>query len=367
MSARLCADILERAGHEVSTADVSALFASSDGIGYPVSDRTTFHPGGLSIYHLNPSMLLPGIIRSGLSRYYRSYNIGYWAWELECLPDEWIEAIRFMNAILVPSRFCQAVVQHYTSKPVLVVPHPVQEVMVPAAPAAGDAGRFRVLSIFRFGSSFERKNPIALVRAFRAAFGDEDAVRLVLKTSYGDRYPSDKAQLMREVGDGRNIDVIDEVWEEKRISALIQSADVYASLHRSEGFGLPIAEAIMLERPVIATNWSGNTDFCSAEHTFPVDYRLIRFDDGHPDYEGVPEARWADPSIEHAAKQLRRIRKDPDAARRKAEAAKRDLIRHLQSFSYERALQTLIAGETVAPTGRVMGPEYGSLRRSAAD
>jgi glycosyltransferase involved in cell wall biosynthesis len=198
-----------------------------------------------------------------------------------------------------------------------------------------------VLNVFSFGSSFERKNPIALVEAFRLAFRNDPDAELVLKMSHGARHADEMARLKRAVADMANVVLIDAVWDEARLAALKRSADVYASLHRSEGFGLPIAEAIMAGVPVIATNWSGNVDFCPTDCTFPVDYALVPFRDSHPDYDAVGDARWAHPAVAHAAQQLRRVRGDLAAAREKAQRARQALVRHLRAFSYETALASL--------------------------
>src|SRR5262249_1767539 len=154
------------------------------------------------------------------------------------LPPEWIKAVRFLHAIVVPSTFCRDAVQRYTSKPVLVVPHPVGKLGALQRAVKSDPHPFRVVIIFRFGSSFERKNPLALLRAFQRAFGRDPTARLILKASDGDRFPIEKSKLMRAAVNARNVEIIDEVWEEARVRALLNSADVYASLHRSEGFGL---------------------------------------------------------------------------------------------------------------------------------
>lgn len=343
-SARLCIEMLRKAGYRVSAGNVAGLFASDDGIVYPTAAESEFAPGGFSIYHLNPSMLLPGVIRSGLTRYYRSYNIGYWAWELESLPPEWIDSLRFMHAIMVPSRYCQAAVKRYTSRPVLVVPHPVAADSdgVPVAPRNRDI--FRVINVFRFGSSFERKNPVALVDAFRLAFGADPTVELILKTSDGARFPVDMLRLKAAIGEQKNVTLVDEVWSEDRVASLMRSADAYASLHRSEGFGLPLAEAMMAGIPVIATNWSGNTDFCTPDHSFPVDHVLVPFSDTHGDYEQVRGARWAEPSVVHATQQLRRVRDDLPAAQAKARVARAALCRHIEAHNYQSALASIAAG-----------------------
>jgi glycosyltransferase involved in cell wall biosynthesis len=342
-SGRLCAEALAHDGISVSLGDVGDLFAARDGISSVIPGGSTNVPQqrGITIYHLNPSMLLPGILRSGFSRYRRSYNIGYWAWELETLPREWIEAIRFVHAILVPSRFCQAAIQRYTSKPVLVVPHPVPR------PTAADVmpiwrqSTFTVINVFRFGSSFERKNPIALIKAFRLAFGSDAGTQLILKTSDGAHHPGEFSRLADEIGQAGNIRLIDEVWDEQRMNALMRSANAYVSLHRSEGFGLPLAEAIMLGTPVIATHWSGNTDFCLPAYTYPLGYTLTALRDTHPDYQEVVDAQWAEPSIEDAVRQLRRVRENPGEARQKAQRARQALEQYLHNHTYGRALHVL--------------------------
>jgi glycosyltransferase involved in cell wall biosynthesis len=349
-SARLCLERLECDGYGISACDVARLFACDEGIAYPAGNEQTFGPGEFNIYHLNPSMLLPGVLRSGLRRYYQGYNVGYWAWELEELPAEWIACIRYVHAIMVPSRFCQRAVARHTSKPVLVVPHPITAAADASAGGHRPNRPFRVVNIFRFGSSFARKNPLALIEAFLRAFGDDQDARLVLKTSDGDRFPTELALLRAAIGGRPNIELIDEVWPPKRVAELLRSASVYASLHRSEGFGLPLAEAIMAGVPVVATDWSGNTDFCDPDTSFPVDYRLVPFRDRHGDYEEVRDARWAEPSAEHAAAQLRRVRAEPSSARVKAEHARQALQRHVASHDYGGALAAL-ASSSAARVG----------------
>ena len=345
-SARLCIDSLTRAGCGVTTADVAALFDSDDGVAYPRRDSGP--RADVAIYHLNPTMLLPSILRAGLPQHLRTYSIGYWAWELETLPPEWVGALRFVDAVMVPSRFCQEAVQAYTSKPVVVVPHPVER-PTPVAdtvadPAArGADARFRVVSIFNLGSSFLRKNPVAAIMAFRAAFGESDAAELVLKISDGARYPAERDRIHAAIAGARNIRLIDAVWDRAALQELLASADAYLSLHRSEGFGLTLAEAALAGIPVVATNWSGSTDICPPELCYPVDHALVPFNDPHPAYAGLRRARWAEPDVAHAAEQLRRIRAAPAEARARARALRTWLAEYLARHDYRGALGEIAA------------------------
>jgi len=346
VSARLCARELLKAGVNVTTCDVSRIFAASHDLDYPRCSECRQAQGSVSIYVLNPPMLLPGLLASGLRQYYGSFNIGYWAWELETLPREWVLATAFVDAILVPSTFCKRVLSRYTEKPVIVVPHPASKPEAPSASTRAATGRFRILNVLNFGSSYERKNPRALIRATQLAFGDDPDVELIIKTGDGVRFPDDLARLRWEADGAKNVRIIDGMWSEAELSDLYCSADVYASLHRSEGFGLTLAEAIMREVPIVATNWSGSVDICIPHLCYPVDYSLVPFADRHPDYSEVCGARWAEPDLHSAAAHLRAVRADPDQARRRARELKAAFERYLGEKTYDAALRSLVKDRT---------------------
>ena len=340
-SARLCAKVLSQSGYRVSGANVAKLYQSDDGLppGEFTGDASRTEA---SIYHLNPPMLVPGIIRANPVRFWRGYNIGYWAWELEVLPREWIAAMDLVDAVLVPSTFCRRAVQQHTDKPVVVVPHPltIDDAEICDEKPRHD-GLFRVISVFNFGSSFERKNPVASIRAFRQAFGNDASAELVLKVGDGDRYPADRQKLVEAIGDSKNIRLVDEIWDEGRLARFINSADAYLSLHRSEGFGLTLAEAVIAEVPLVATGWSGNMDFCRPDLCFLVDPELVPVQDSHLSFQGLTNAVWAEPSIEHAASQLRSVRSDVPAAQAKAARLRDHLRSHLSAATYQNALAQL--------------------------
>jgi glycosyltransferase involved in cell wall biosynthesis len=224
------------------------------------------------------------------------------------------------------------------------------------ARAAASPGRpFRVLTVFNCGSSLYRKNPMALIEAFKRAFGADEGAELILKVSDGAQHRADLVELERQIGGAHNIRIVDEMMDDAMLDRLMRSADVYASLHRSEGFGLTVAEAIMRELPVVVTDWSGTTDYCAPDLAYTVDCTLVPVDDPHPAYCMVRGARWAEPSVEAAARRLAEIRANPEQSRRRAAELKRRLVTHIAGNGYARAVESLLDG-TAAALARATSP-----------
>jgi glycosyltransferase involved in cell wall biosynthesis len=339
-SARLCIGELQRSGYRVSTCNLSKVFGVDDDIEYRSGAAGGEQTGGLTIYHLNPPLMLLGMLASGPRRYYRGSNIAYWAWELPELPPEWIVALDYVDAIMTPSTFCQETIQKYTTKPVLLVPHPVPMALGREAvrSVVRSGSSFRVLSIFNCGSSLQRKNPFAAIDAFKLAFGDDSGAELILKISDGRQHKSEVADLMKHIGTSRNIRILDTMMTEVELDRLIRSADVYLSLHRSEGFGLSVAEAAMRGVPIVVTGWSGTQDFCPADLAYVVDHQLVDLDDPHPAYCHVRHSHWAEPSISVAARRLLEVRRDPARALERAAALRERLIAHIDAHHYAKAI-----------------------------
>ncbi len=343
-SARLCADALKGASYRVQCRDAMRTLRKRPEVAYPLPEATPPAAPDLSIYHLNPPMLPPVIIREGLNRFRRKYNIAYWAWELDLLPKEWQRALRYMNAVLVPSRFTQSVISQYTDKPVLVVPHPVN---VPTwqSGVRGLLGlsseQFVASTIFSFGSSFGRKNPLGAVRAFKKAFQNVNDARLVIKATDGHLHRDRVTELNREIANDDRIMVIDGVWPAEKVYGLLAESDVYLSLHRAEGFGLTVAEAQLLGTPVISTDWSGTQDFAFDGTSYLVSCDLIPVRDPHPEYAPLKNAQWAHPNTEHAAQHLSTIYADRIGAREKALKAGQRTLDYLANNTYADALASL--------------------------
>ncbi len=176
-------------------------------------------------------------------------------------------------------------------------------------------GAFVFLFVFDFHSYLERKNPRALIEAFRLAFGDRDDVVLVLKSAHAIDLDTGApiTQVQEEAARLKNVRVLDTVLAREDLDALFATADCYASLHRSEGFGLPIAESMSRGTPVIVTAYSGNMDFTTPTNSLLVKYRLVEIERDHGPYR--KGNLWADPDLEHAAELMRWVVEHPEAAR----------------------------------------------------
>ena len=161
--------------------------------------------------------------------------------------------------------------------------------------------------------------PPEAVAAFRKAFGEDLSARLIVKTSNGEAFPTGISVIRDAIGSAHNIVLINRTMSADEIEALYRESDVVISLHRSEGFGLTLAEAMLRGLPVVATNWSGNVDFVNAENGMPIPYRLIVAEDPQGTYHH-PSMMWADANVESAAEVLRRLRCDPKLARTLGEA-----------------------------------------------
>jgi glycosyltransferase involved in cell wall biosynthesis len=258
----------------------------------------------------------------------RRYNIGAWAWELPRFPDRWYDRFAYYDEIWVGSSFIAAAIAPIAPIPVIRIP-PVMTPVASSAPAKTPRDwkrpdEFLFLFMFDVHSHIARKNPLAVVEAFRRAFRPSEPVRLILKCVNAESDPSGVATLRDRVA-GAAIDIYDGYIASDHVRSLLSSADAYVSLHRSEGIGLTIAEAMGLGKPVIATGWSGNTDFMDVSNAFPVSYRLVEIEQTvGPYHEGEI---WAEPSVEHAAALMRFVVDHRDEARARGEAARHTLQR----------------------------------------
>ena len=307
---RLAGRALAALGYDVRSVDVSALLsgAALQEKRPPLLERGA----GTVILHFNPDHLPAIVTLLGRRRLRGKRIVGYWAWELPRIPERWLAAFVEVDEVWTPTRFVADAVRPFTDKTVRVVPHPVAlgRVGERAPEKFGFDGRFTILTMFTFASSFPRKNPVAAVQAFRRAFGDAPDRLLVLKVSDAHEAPEDMAELAAAIGDAPNIRLEERRFDEQERLDLIASADALLSLHRSEGFGLVMAEAMLAGVPVVATGWSGNLDFMDEESALLVPATTIEARDRKGVY-GTGEI-WADPDVDTAAAHLVALAADPE-------------------------------------------------------
>jgi glycosyltransferase involved in cell wall biosynthesis len=267
---------------------------------------------------------LPGMFEAfGDDRIQKSYNVLRTAWELPKAPREWAPWLARMDEIWVPTAFVQQALAPIYDGPIQIMPHCVEvdvKMEYDRSHFGMDGDRFYFLFSFDYFSMPARKNPLGVVRAFQLAFpaGDEKVGLVVKSTSVRDQHPRIKAMITEAAAADPRILVLDQVMARDEIVSLIRQNDCYVSLHRSEGFGLGMAEAMASGKIVVATDYSGNTDFISEHTGFPVGYtrRALRFGE----YMNADGQSWAEPNEQGAAEAMRRAFYDAPERQRRAAA-----------------------------------------------
>lgn len=242
------------------------------------------------------------------------YTVGAWAWELDEFPP-YNEAFDVVDEVWAGSEFARDAIAQRTSKPVYAVPPPVTVAPVDSAisrRSLGLPGGYLFLFAFDYLSVPKRKNPLGLVDAFCAAFAPGEGPTLVLKTINGDKLPDARATLRAAAAERPDILLIEHYLSASERTALMGHADCYVSLHRSEGFGLTMAEAMGLGKPVIATGYSGNLTFMDEGNSYLVPFRRVRVGPDAAPY--AADAHWAEPDLDAAASLMRQVWADPAAA-----------------------------------------------------
>ncbi len=249
-----------------------------------------------------------------------SYSIAYWVWEQPAIPSRFHHAFYHVDEIWTASRFAQQAFAQIRPIPVHVIPYPVhiqQTKQLTASELGIPENRKTFFFSFSISSTLERKNPFGVIEAFRRAFPKDtpSSPILILKAHHTDVFPEETDLIKRKLADITHI-LIEHSLERQDMINLIGSIDYYISLHRSEGFGLGMAEAMLLGKPVIATNFSSNTDFMNINNSFPVRYTLTPTPDNIHVYEAGQ--LWAEPDIDHAAEMMQLVVSKPELAQERA-------------------------------------------------
>lgn len=267
-------------------------------------------PYNINLIHINPFELKTYFIESDINIWKGRYNIGFWLWELEEFPDEWITCVGMLDEIWTPSEFASNSIRKKVNIPVTTIPYWI------TTPFKENCGReyfglpenkFLFLTMYDCNSTIERKNPIGTIKAYKQAFPiEEEGVGLVIKMNNA---KMQEVEFIEELLEGyKNVYFIKDTLQKEVVNSLIRSVDVFSSLHRAEGFGLVLAEAMQMGTPTIATDWSSNTEFMNSDVACMVDYAFTILDHDSNLYK--KGSRWADPKISEAAKYMRRLYED---------------------------------------------------------
>jgi glycosyltransferase involved in cell wall biosynthesis len=294
-------------------------------------------PGGDARYGVNVAQMTvdgvaPAVVRMGRNFWRGRYNIAHFSWELPALPKRWRRQDSFFDEIWTTSAFSAGALQAALDRPVYVIPYGIK------ASAAKGLGRsffvlpekdFLFLFMYDVNSVIERKNPMGVVRAFQEAFKKgERGVGLVVKINDHLRLGTGLEDLKAAINGWGNIRILDEIYRKEEVDALVSACDAFVSLHRAEGYGLSIAEAMLLGKPVVVTGWSGNMEFTNEENSCVVDYELVKIGRTRSMYDWWQY--WAEPDIKEAAGYMRRLRED-GGYREAVGAAGRRTIERTQS------------------------------------
>ncbi len=325
-AARQVVTALDAAGVPALAVHGATLPLSRQGHTYTQSDhRDAQFP--VNLICVNADMLPDFASRAGERFFAGRYSIGLWFWEVSRFRAEWQRSFELLDEVWAPTAHVAEALAPVSPIPVVPMRIPVEvPSIVPRSRAElGVPEGFFFLFSFDYLSVFERKNPLALVEAFTRAFAPGEGPSLVLKCINAERDPANHERLLTAAGEHPDVHVIDRYLTPSDKNTLTATCDCYVSLHRSEGFGLTMAEAMYVGKPAIATGYSGNLDFMTPENGLLVDYALVPIGPGSPPYPA--DGEWADPNVEHAASLMRLVFDDPAAAAALGARAAQDIHR----------------------------------------
>jgi len=332
-SARLLVAALEEAGVPVQPISLRSFVPPSrqqgDALGAMWPEDAAF---AVNLLALNPEGLLSLRKESGRGFFRGRANVGYWWWEvLGAFPARWRRAFDLVDEVFVGSRYVRDAIARVAPVPVRLVPIPVRPLPAPVPRRQlGLPDGFLFMVVFDYNSTCARKNPHGAVRAYRYAFEPDSGSSLVIKSINGDKAPDDRDELVELAGDRPDIRLIDEYMAAEEVDLMLACADCVVSLHRAEGFGIPLARALRSGIPVIATRYGGNLDYMNDENSYLVAHTSTTVPTGTLYPAG---AEWAEPDVDHAATHLRRVFEHADEARERAGVGAAWLAEH---YSLER-------------------------------
>jgi glycosyltransferase involved in cell wall biosynthesis len=312
---------VQAAGIPFATLTLRGMHSRRD---HPFEDASLGMPYSMNVVCVNADEVLYFRHDVGPQLFEGRYTAGFWAWELSSFPEMFHQAFTTVDEVWVGSDFVRDAIAAHTEKPVLTVPLPVgiPQLRPNVAVPFGDDS-FRFLFVFDFLSFAERKNPLGLIEAFSRAFRPGEGPTLLIKTINGNRRLEELERLRSLAATRPDIRVVDSYLTLEEREALIATADCYVSLHRAEGFGFTMAEAMAAGVPTIGTAYSGNLAFMNNENSYLVPFAIGTVPADLGPYPAGAE--WAEPDLDAAATMMRHVVQSPDEARARAERASADI------------------------------------------
>lgn len=271
------------------------------------SARLQSSPYPINLLCVNADMV-PTVKRAIGDRFFHDrYTIGLWNWEVQAMPSEHLSAFGLVNEVWAPSQHTAQALRGRSPTEVRqvllpVVPHP--------QPAAADPIvdlplNYTFLFMFDYLSVFERKNPLGVISAFTDAFAPGSGAALLVKSVNADQRLNEHDLLLSRAAHRPDVCIHDGLLSASQKNALLAGCDCYVSLHRAEGFGLTMAEAMYFCRPVIGTAYSGNLDFMTSTNSYLVKHGMTSIGPGVDPYPA--DGQWAQPDLEHASRLMREV------------------------------------------------------------
>lgn len=312
-AARMTANALERAGFLVERDDLRPSFHY---LAPFILRKPIAATPSVWLIHANAPECEVAFLTRDFSNLKDTYRIGYWAWETSEVPERWLRPLDWFHEIWVPTHFVRdALLATIIQKKldihpnlIRVMPHPL---FAPIRVEKNEGpAKLRALCMFDARSAFARKNPFGAVKAWVQAFPNgTDKAELIIKVHKASTDTLAFSELHAAIADRPEISILQRDYSDAEMEAFLASIDIFLSLHRSEGFGLGLAEIMACGKVTIATSWSGNMDFMRPDNSILVPYGLVPIADRSGTYGG---GRWAEADIEAAAQALRDLVQYPE-------------------------------------------------------
>ena len=295
-----------------------------------------------SLIHMNADSMHYFFTKISESHIKGKINIGLWVTELSAYRPDWFNSFSPLHEIWVPSDFCKQAVSAISPIPVQTIPYLVKlnsddQNQYPRSYFGLPDQGFIYAFMFDCSSYIARKNPFALVRAFKKLHQIHGSIYLALKLSNAHKDPITFNALTDLIEGNRNIIIVDQSLSERELSAFYDNIDCYVSPHRSEGFGLTMAEAMLAQLPVIATNYSGSTDFVRSEHAYPIKTGLSVIEENHgPYFKGYI---WGEPDFDDLVKKMSLVYLNQEEAKQKGRLARKYVLENYSIEAVSRLLE----------------------------